>query len=100
MAGQVDDRIKTQRSNILIELGNKMHKDFLKKFINKKIEILIEEKIIVNNKEYYTGYTKEYVKVIIETNDLEDMNNTIITVVGKKTMVDIRTNEEILLAEI
>lgn len=100
MTGQVDDRIKTQRSNILIELGNKMHKDFLKKFIDKKIEILIEEKIVVNNKEYYTGYTKEYVKVIIETNDLEDMNNTIITVVGKKTMVDERTNEEILLAEI
>ena len=100
MTGQVDDRIKTQRSNILIELGNRMHKDFLKKFIDKKIEILIEEKIVVNNKEYYTGYTKEYVKVIIETNDLEDMNNTIITVVGKKTMVDERTNEEILLAEI
>ena len=100
MTGQVDDRVKNVRSNILIELGNKMHKEFLESFIDKKIEILIEEKIFVNNKEYYTGYTKEYVKVIVELDETKNWDNTILTVIGKQTIVDERTNEEILLAEI
>ncbi len=100
MSGQIDDRIKNDRSNILIELEKKMHRAFLEKFIDKNIEILIEEKAIINNKEYYTGYTKEYVKVIILSDTTDDIYNRILQARGKGIIVDERSKEEILLAEI
>ena len=100
MSQQVDDRIKNERSNQLIELGDKMHKEFVKQFIGKDIEVLIEEKITINNEDYYTGYTKEYVKGVILADGIGDKYNSIVTFMGKQIIVDERTKEEILLAEI
>ena len=100
MPGQVNDSVKTQRSNALIALERKMHNEFLTKFIGENIEILVEEKVNVNDNEYYTGYTKEYVKVIIDSKDVEEIYNEIVSVKGKSIIVDNRTKEEILLAEI
>ena len=100
MSGQVDDKIKNIRSNELIEIEKDLHKRFLNKFVDEKVEILIEEKIEIDEKEYFTGYTKEYVKVIIENIDDMDVCNDILCARGVKIIVDDRTKEEILLAEI
>ena len=100
MPNQVDDRIKSERSNVLIDLGDKMHREFVDEFIEKELEVLLEEKINVNNIEYYTGYTKEYVKTVVPAKKINGMDNTIVKLVGKEIIIDERTKEEILLAEI
>ena len=35
-------------------------------YLNKEIDIIVEEPVEVDGKEYMTGYTKEYVRVVSE----------------------------------
>ena len=77
MDNQVPDEIKTKRSSILIELGNRMSKEYRDYYIGMDKEVLFEEKTKLFGKEYFVGYTKEYVKVAIETQ--ENVENRLIT---------------------
>ena len=77
MDNQVPDEIKTKRSSILIELGNRMSKEYRDYYIGMDKEVLFEEKTKLFGKEYFVGYTKEYVKVAIETQ--ENVDNRLIT---------------------
>ena len=97
MKNQVDDRIKSARSDELISLQNRLHREFEEKFIGREMSVLVEEKITVNGKEYHTGYSKEYVKVIFESD--ENLENTIVTLKGKMLITDEKSEEQILLAE-
>ena len=67
MENQVPEEIKTKRSAQLISLGNKMSKEFRDYYLGQEQEVLFEEKTIINSKEMYIGYTKEYVKVAVES---------------------------------
>ena len=55
MADQVDDRVKTVRSNELIQLEEKMSLEYRKLYEKSRMNVLIEEKQLVDGKEYYTG---------------------------------------------
>lgn len=63
MTDQVSEEKKTERSNILLELEKKMSKEFRDDYLGKKVTVLLEETFSYAGKNYYTGYTKEYVKV-------------------------------------
>lgn len=67
MENQVPEEIKTKRSAQLISLGNEMSKEFRDYYLGQEQEVLFEEKTIINSKEMYVGYTKEYVKVAVES---------------------------------
>ena len=69
MPNQVPESIKTLRSAELIELCKKMQKEYRKRYIDSTTYVLFEEKEIINEKEYYTGHTKEYVKIMVESDD-------------------------------
>ena len=53
MEGQVDEKVKTQRSAILLELENKMSKEYRQQHIGKTEEVLIEEIVSENGKDYF-----------------------------------------------
>lgn len=76
MDNQIPEEIKTERSAKLIALGDKMSKEFREYYMNKEKEVLFEELSKVNDKEMYTGYTKEYVKVAIDSD--ENLENKLI----------------------
>ena len=63
MKDQIPEQIKTLRSSELIELGNRMSAEFREYYLEKEEEVLFEELSVIDGQEYYTGYTKEYVKV-------------------------------------
>ncbi len=42
-----------------------------------KLEVLLEEEIQVNGREYYLGHSKEYVKVAVEKSKGYDINDII-----------------------
>ena len=65
MEGQVDEKIKTQRSAILLELENKMSKEYRQQHIGKTEEVLIEEIVSEKGKDYFMGFTPDYIRVKI-----------------------------------
>ncbi len=77
MPDQVDEQIKAARSEKLIALGHDMSKEFRKFYIGKNEEVLFEEKAVIGDKEYFVGYTKEYVKVAKKTD--ENLENQIVS---------------------
>lgn len=77
MPDQIDEQIKAVRSEKLIALGHDMSKAFRKFYIGKNEEVLFEEKAVIGDKEYFVGYTKEYVKVAKKTD--ENLENQIVS---------------------
>lgn len=77
MPDQIDEQIKAARSEKLIALGHDMSKGFRKFYIGKNEEVLFEEKAVIGDKEYFVGYTKEYVKVAKKT--AENLENQIVS---------------------
>lgn len=77
MPDQIDEQIKAARSEKLIALGHDMSEEFRKFYIGKNEEVLFEEKAVIGDKEYFVGYTKEYVKVAKET--AENLENQIVS---------------------
>lgn len=92
MPDQIDEQIKAARSEKLIALGHDMSKEFRKFYIGKNEEVLFEEKAVIGDKEYFVGYTKEYVKVAKKTD--ENLENQIVS--GRISGV---LTDEILLFE-
>lgn len=76
MPDQIDEQVKAARSEKLIALGHDMSKEFRKFYIGKNEEALFEEKAVIGDKEYFVGYTKEYVKVAKKTD--ENLENQIV----------------------
>lgn len=76
MENQIDERVKTERSNRMISLGKKQMHKFMEYYIGKEVEILFEETYEYNGKIYQVGHTREYVKAAYLTS--EDLSNRII----------------------
>ena len=73
---QVDDRVKTERSNRLQEMEQMQSSAYRKSYVGKQVEALMEEEKVIKGKKYQVGYTKTYVKVALPAE--EDMSNQIL----------------------
>ena len=69
MEGQVDESIKSIRSNELIVLGNTMSEKYRKEYLHRNVEILFEEERQIDGKKYQVGHTKEYIRAAFETEE-------------------------------
>ncbi|MCI7122719.1 MAG: tRNA (N(6)-L-threonylcarbamoyladenosine(37)-C(2))-methylthiotransferase MtaB [[Ruminococcus] gnavus] len=78
MQGQIPEQIKAKRSARLIELGEKNRRAYEELFLGKTVEVLVEEKSDVNGKEMWTGHTKEYMKIALESE--KNLQNCILNV--------------------
>lgn len=78
MENQVPEQVKTQRSNVLLELNKKKQAAYEETLIGTTQEVLMEEAIVRDGEVYQTGHTKEYVKIGQKTN--EDLSNQIVNV--------------------
>ena len=77
MPDQVPETVKKERSEKLLALGRKMSEQFRRYYLGRQVTALLEEEFFHDGKRYYTGYTKEYVKVAVETK--KDLSNTFVT---------------------
>ena len=66
---QIDGNIKSLRANILNEINLKNQYEFRNLRIGRNEEMLCEEVYTKDGKEYFTGYTKEYVRIAIPRNN-------------------------------
>lgn len=93
MENQIDERVKAERSDELIKLNHILREKYIENCIGTMADILFEEKMLINGETYFTGYTKEYVRVAVKTDN--DLSNKIICVKIKSLL-----NKEILLAQL
>lgn len=84
MEGQIDEKVKIRRSNELIELGSEMSNDYRKCFVGKEKEVLIEEFVCIDNKQYAVGYTDNYIKVhlFVGSENVLKVNDIVNVVLG------------------
>ena len=80
MPGQIDGKVKEERSQRLIELSNQNQRDYDEKYIGKEVEVLFEER----EGKYYKGHTANYIMVKYET--YEELENCIkkVYVIGQE----------------
>lgn len=91
MPNQVDERIKTKRSDILIAAGEELVKKYNENKLGTYDFVLWEERKQINGREYWVGHTPDYVEVALETD--EELAGKI----QKVALKDI-INQEIILA--
>ena len=77
MPDQVPEAVKKERSEKLLALGHRMSEEFRRYYLGRQVTALLEEEFLYDGKRYYIGYTKEYVKVAVETE--KDLSNTFVT---------------------
>ncbi len=82
MSGQLTNAVKKERSARLISIGNESTIAYRKAFIGKTLDVLFEEKTTIDDKEYYVGFSKEYIKCAIPVEGDKDYTNTILKVNG------------------
>lgn len=90
MPNQIDEKIKTLRSEDLIKTGEELTKEFRQAKIGQDTTVLFEEKIPLDNKEYWVGHTVDYIKIAVpEKENLEGQ-------IRKVNVKDFLTNEIML----
>lgn len=90
MPNQIDEKIKTLRSEDLIKTGEELTKEFRQAKIGQDTTVLFEEKILLDNKEYWVGHTVDYIKISVpEKENLEGQ-------IRKVNVKDFLTNEIML----
>ena len=65
MKEQVDDKIKHERVNRLLELSKELNRDFALKQIGKTLKVLFEKR----DGDYLVGHASDYLKVRVKTTD-------------------------------
>ena len=88
---QVDDRLKTERSNRLLEMEQMQSSQYRMSYIGASVEALMEEEKVIKGQKYQVGYTKTYVKVAVPIEEV--LSNQIIE--GKA--VELLDNEYLVL---
>ena len=86
MPNQIDANVKEERSKLLLELNNKNEKEFISNYLNKEVDVLIEQE--VNGKQgVFEGYSKNYIKVQV-SNCTNDLKGKIVRCIIEETGVD------------
>ncbi len=97
MPNQVQDGMKTIRSNELLQMEKRQSKEFRSRYIGQTAEILSEEVKEIAGKAYMLGHTKDYVRIAIPHPEKEVKTDA-------NTLLDVRVQafltDEILIGEV
>ena len=86
MENQVPEPVKTERSQILLELDRENSKNYILDQKGRNVEILIEEKMTRNGVEYQVGHTREYIRAAVISE--KDLTNQIVSARIEKMLED------------
>ena len=77
MEGQIPEPVKAERSDQMLQMHHIHAAEYERSLLGQKLEVLLEEEIQVNGREYYLGHSKEYVKVAVEKSKGYGINDII-----------------------
>ena len=97
MPGQHTEKEKTARSNVLLELDERLSRQYRESYIDKYAEVLLEENHLIDGKKYIVGFTDTYVRVAIENEEEKYKTNDMIRVriiklFGKDMVIGVAEN--------
>ena len=92
MPGQVPEKMKSIRSDRLLALHAENSRLFRESYLGREAEYLLEEEMWLDGVRYQTGYTREYIRIAMKTQ--EDLAGTI-----RKGVLREFLTPDILLAE-
>ncbi len=78
MPGQIPRRVKEARAKELARLAGEMKADYLARWDGRQVEVLFEEAVTRDGKQYFEGFTPEYIRVRVPAE--ENLTNRIRTV--------------------
>lgn len=87
MENQVPEQIKTQRSNILLELDAQKREKYEANFVGKEVEVLMEECVQINGETFQVGHTKEYVKIALQSEENLQNQVTNVEIVSRSQII-------------
>jgi tRNA A37 methylthiotransferase MiaB len=70
MEGQIEEAEKTRRSSVLLNLTKGQAEKYRKAYIGSETDVLLEEPVKVGDTMYMTGFTMNYMKVLVPAADL------------------------------
>ena len=91
MKGQLTDRVKAQRSSVLIAMNEKKRAEYIEGIIGEKAympSLLIEEETVIEGQKLQVGYTAEYIRCGVKSD--EDLRGKIL--IGHIALSDIIEN--------
>ena len=71
---QVEPEVKNERSQKMLELAEKLNREFREKYLNKDVDVLFERE----ENGFYEGHTRNYIKVLCKAE--KDLTNQIVKV--------------------
>lgn len=90
MDNQVPEQIKTERSNVLLALDEKLQSEYRKSFEGQVEKVLFEEVVTIEDKEYTIGHNERYLKIAVPvTGQEQDFINTIVPILVEKDLKDV-----------
>ena len=94
MGGQLTEQKKKERSEKMIEMHHQHAREYEEAMIGKTLEVLLEEEVLIHEEPYFTGHSREYVKVAVRKQESLHVNDLV--------RVEIKdfANEHILTGEI
>ncbi len=75
MGGQLTEAVKAERSNKMLELNQIRATEYENIFLNKEVDVLLEEEIEIEGRAYYLGHTREYIKVAVPKTESYGVND-------------------------
>ncbi|MBR1772135.1 MAG: tRNA (N(6)-L-threonylcarbamoyladenosine(37)-C(2))-methylthiotransferase MtaB [Lachnospiraceae bacterium] len=75
MPGQLTDKVKSARSDVLFALEAEQSKAFRDYYIGKQVQVLWEDCREIDGTTYWIGHTADYVKVAVPTDDRTRSNS-------------------------
>lgn len=86
MAGQIPEKKKQERSKVLLAIDREERSAYARSFLFEPVSVLFEERVVLDGRKYMKGYTREYVPVLLHTD--EDLTNTIREVIPLNVTAD------------
>lgn len=86
MPGQVPEQVKAERSGILFTETEALGQGFAAWYLGKPVEILVEERILLEDGEYDVGHTPEYVRAAIPVSGAGFQMNQVVLCRAEGTM--------------
>ena len=84
MEGQLSERVKTERSGVLLGLNEVHRRRYLESQIGRPVEILVEESVQIGERIYQTGHTREYCRAVIDVEP--NLTGRIVKAFGEKLL--------------
>ncbi len=82
MEGQLTEAVKKERADVLIRLSAEREREYAEGFVGRTVSVLLEEKVLLEGREWLTGHSREYLRVSVPfteelaVNDIIDVRVT------------------------